>query len=73
MKGYDPDGNLGPRKPLPDSVAIQEPALDKPILLPSSEQKEPFLPVAAVAEETQYQPDQFPQQQQEPYTEPGAF
>ncbi|KAH9037250.1 ribosomal protein S3 [Lactarius pseudohatsudake] len=26
MKGYDPEGQLGPRKPLPDSVTVVEPS-----------------------------------------------
>jgi small subunit ribosomal protein S3e len=56
MKGWDPEGNTGPRKPLPDSVQILEPPLDKIVSEPSSEQKEPVsVPVAApVAEEPAY-------------------
>ena len=57
MKGHDPEGQLGPRKPLPDSVQIFEPPVDKVVGEPSSEQREPAVPVpvAPVAEET-YQP-----------------
>lgn len=47
MKGYDPEGQLGPKKPLPDSVQILEPPVDKIPLEPSSEQREPV--PAAVA------------------------
>jgi small subunit ribosomal protein S3e len=48
MKGWDPEGQLGPRKPLPDSVQILEPPIDKIITEPSSEQREPQVPTAAV-------------------------
>jgi len=47
MKGHDPEGQLGPRKPLPDSVAIHEPPVDKIIGEPTSEQREPAIPQAA--------------------------
>lgn len=47
MKGYDPEGQLGPRKPLPDSVTIHEPPVDKVIGEPTSEQREPTVPQAA--------------------------
>lgn len=46
MKGYDPEGQLGPRKPLPDSVTIADPPIDKIVLEPSSEQRDPVVPVA---------------------------
>ncbi len=42
MKGWDPEGNTGPRKPLPDSVQVIEPPLDKVVLEPASEQREPI-------------------------------
>ncbi len=51
MKGFDPEGQLGPKKPLPDSVQILEPPVDKIPLEPSSEQREP-VPVA-VAPQTE--------------------
>jgi small subunit ribosomal protein S3e len=56
MKGWDPEGNTGPRKPLPDSVQILDPPVDKIVSEPSSEQKEPVaVPIAAaVAEEPAY-------------------
>jgi small subunit ribosomal protein S3e len=48
MKGYDPEGQLGPRKPLPDSVQILEPPVDKIVSEPSSEQRDPVaVPLAA--------------------------
>jgi len=73
MKGWDPEGQTGPRKPLPDSVQILEPPVDKIVSEPSSEQKEPItIPVAApVAEESAYAPAQ--DGYQEPYGEQGTF
>lgn len=51
MKGWDPEGQLGPRKPLPDSVQILEPPVDKIVQEPTSEQREPapIVPPAAPA------------------------
>jgi hypothetical protein len=48
MKGWDPEGNFGPRKPLPDSVQILEPPIDKVITEPSSEQREPLPAATAI-------------------------
>ena len=68
MKGWDPQGETGPRKPLPDSVTILEPREDKIVTEPSSEQREPAIPVAIPAEdpyaapEATFQPDAFAQQ-----------
>jgi hypothetical protein len=31
MKNYDPSGELGPSKPIPDAVAIAEPKEEQPI------------------------------------------
>ena len=62
MKGYDPEGQLGPRKPLPDSVHISEPPIDKVVLEPISEQRDPIVvPVAApvVAPEPAYQQEAY--------------
>jgi small subunit ribosomal protein S3e len=69
MKGTDPEGQMGPRKPLPDSVTILEPPVDKTVTEPTSEQREP-MPVAApaAAEEAyaappqEYQPEAFQEQ-----------
>ncbi|KAH9082165.1 40S ribosomal protein S3 [Lactarius deliciosus] len=47
MKGYNPEGQLGPRKPLPDSVTIVEPPVDKVIAEPTSERRGPAIPQAA--------------------------
>jgi len=65
MKGYDPEGNLGPRKRLPDSVTISDAAIDKVVLEPTSEQRDPVsVPVAAAPE---------PAYQQEAYAEAPVF
>ena len=60
MKGWDPAGELGPNKPLPDSVHILEPPEDKIIQEPTSE---PFdvapvvpPPPPAAEEPAAYQP-----------------
>ena len=62
MKGWDPEGQLGPRKPLPDSVQILEPPLDKVVVEPTSEQREPaaVVPPAAPAPE---EPAAYPPQE----------
>jgi len=39
MKGWDPEGKVGPRKPLPDTVTIFDPPVDKLISEPVSEQR----------------------------------
>ena len=75
MKGWDPEGQLGPRKPLPDSVQILEPPLDKVVVEPTSEQREPAAvvpPPAPAAEEPAYQPQegftaQFEQTQEQAF------
>ena len=75
MKGWDPEGQLGPRKPLPDSVQILEPPVDKVVVEPTSEQREPAAvvpPPAAAAEEPAYQsqeayPAQFEQTAEQPF------
>lgn len=41
MKGWDPNGETGPRKPLPDMVQITEPGIDKVFAEPTSEQRGP--------------------------------
>lgn len=66
MKGWDPEGLTGPRKPLPDSVQILDPPVDKIPSEPSSEQKEPVnVPAPAPVEEA-YQPppphDAYPEE-----------
>lgn len=67
MKGYDPEGQLGPRKPLPDFVKISDPPLDKIVSEPSSEQRDPVAAVVPVAAA----PD--PAYQQEAYNEAPVF
>ena len=73
MKGWDPEGLTGPRKPLPDSVQILDPPVDKNVTEPSSEQKEPAnIPPAAPAEDPYQQPPQEGGYQEEPYGESAA-
>lgn len=58
MKGWDPEGQTGPRKPLPDSVQIMEPPVDKVVVEPTSEQREPAAvapPAAPAPEEPAFQ------------------
>lgn len=65
MKDFDPEGQVGPRKPLPDFVRIMEPPVDKIVSEPSSESREPAVVSAAppAAEEPVYA--------QEPYQADG--
>ncbi|KAF8591860.1 40S ribosomal protein S3 [Ramaria rubella] len=76
MKGYDPEGQTGPRKPLPDTVTIIEPPLDKIVSEPSSESRgvpeaQIVPPVVPATEDASYQPEQF---QQDPFqAEQPAF
>lgn len=68
MKGWDPEGQTGPRKPLPDSVQIIEPLPDKIVAEPTSEQREPAPiapPPVAAEEPAAYQPQEPYQQQYE--------
>ena len=39
MKGWDPEGQTGPKRPLPDVVTIAEPPIDKVFAEPTSEQR----------------------------------
>ncbi|KZV84180.1 ribosomal protein S3 C-terminal domain-containing protein [Exidia glandulosa HHB12029] len=58
MKGWDPTGEQGPKKPLPDMVTIIEPPIDKIVAEPTSEQRgvpEIVPQAAAPAEEPAYQ------------------
>lgn len=71
MKGWDPEGLLGPRKPLPDSVQITEPPVEKVVAEPSSEQREPAIPVAPAPVEEYVAQETY--QQQETYTEQPVF
>ena len=74
MKGWDPEGQLGPRKPLPDSVQILEPPLDKIVAEPTSEQREPAVVAAPVpapeAPTAEYPP---PETYQQGFEAPAAF
>lgn len=73
MKGHDPEGQVGPRKPLPDSVQILDPPVDKIVSEPSSESREPVVVSAAppAAEEPAY--GQEPAYQADSYAEGPAF
>ncbi|KAF8912698.1 40S ribosomal protein S3 [Gymnopilus junonius] len=71
MKGWDPEGQLGPRKPLPDSVQILEPPVEKVVNEPSSEQREPAIPVAPAPVEEYVVQETY--QQTETYTEQPVF
>jgi len=74
MKGWDPEGQTGPRKPLPDSVQIVDPPVDKIVSEPSSEQKEPanIAPAAQVEDPYNQQPPQEEGYQEEQYGESAA-
>ena len=73
MKGWDPEGQTGPRKPLPDSVQIIDPPVDKVVSEPSSEQREPAnVPAPAPVEEPYQQPPQEGGYQEEAYGESAA-
>lgn len=72
MKGSDPEGLLGPRKPLPDSVQIFEPSVDKIVSEPSSEQRDPIVVPAAAPAEELYAPQEPAYQQPDAYGEPPA-
>lgn len=73
MKGWDPEGHVGPKKPLPDSVQILEPPVDKIVSEPSSESREPAVVSAAppAAEEPVY--NQEPAYQPDSFAEEPAF
>jgi len=72
MKAYDPEGQIGPTFPLPDYVEIKEPLADKIVLEPTSEQRDPVIPVAAPVEET-YAPQETAYQPADTYIEQPVF
>jgi small subunit ribosomal protein S3e len=71
MKGWDPEGQLGPRKPLPDSVQILEPPVDKVVSEPSSDHREQPAVAAAPVDDVYQQPEGGFEQQ--PAQEQPAF
>lgn len=76
MKGWDPEGQLGPRKPLPDSVQILEPPLDKVVGEPTSDHRDqPAIVPQPVADEAAYQPQPEAsfEQPEEFQAQPPAF
>jgi small subunit ribosomal protein S3e len=71
MKGHDPEGHAGPRKPLPDSVTILDPPVDKIVTEPLSEQREPISVPSMIPQppdqtydppDAGYQPDAYAEQ-----------
>lgn len=49
MLPFDPEGRMGPSKPLPDMVTIVEPKEEAPITAPISDSKVQELPQAQAA------------------------
>jgi small subunit ribosomal protein S3e len=74
MKGWDPEGLTGPTKPLPDSVQIVDPPIDKIVAEPTSEQRESLSVPQAQPEDPNagyQQPEGY--QQAEGYQQPEAY
>ena len=66
MKGWDPEGLTGPKKPLPDNVTILEPPVDKIVAEPTSDHRDaPTAIPPAQPEQEGYQTEQ-PQYEQQP-------
>lgn len=70
MKGWDPEGQHGPRKPLPDAVQILEPPVEKVVTEPVSDHRDQPATIAPPVEEQQAHQeapgfDQPPQDYQE--------
>lgn len=55
MLPWDPEGRLGPSKPLPDMVTIVEPKEEAPITAPISDSKVQELPQPQTAPAAQVQ------------------
>lgn len=53
MLPFDPEGRMGPSKPLPDMVTIVEPKEEAPITAPISDSKVQELPQAQAAPQAQ--------------------
>ena len=74
MKGWDPEGHLGPKKPLPDSVQIADPPVDKIVTEPTSDHREAAAVVAPPpVEEPVYQQDAGYDQPIDGYQGQAAF
>lgn len=75
MKGWDPEGVIGPKKPLPDSVQILEPPVDKIVAEPNSEHRDqPAVVAPPQAEEPAYQqPEQTFEQPADEFQGQSAF
>ena len=68
MKGWDPEGQTGPKKPLPDNVTILEPPIDKIVAEPTSDHRDAPTAIPPQPQEEQaYQPEQ--QQYEQPADE----
>ena len=74
MKGWDPEGQHGPRKPLPDAVQILEPPVEKVVTEPVSDHRDQPAIIAPPAEEQQpYQEAPAYDQQPQDFQEQSAF
>lgn len=51
MKSWDPEGKLGPRHPLPDSVVLLEPKEEAPVNITSESRGPAAVPAPQAAEE----------------------
>lgn len=71
MKGQDLEGNLGPRKPLPDSVTILEPPVDKVVGEPTSDRRDQPAIVSAPVEDPVYQPQDGGFEQTDEFQQPA--
>ena len=67
MKGWDPEGQIGPKNPLPDAVQITEPLPEKVFNEPTSEPREAPAPAPAPAAPAEDYAPQDPSYQQEGY------
>ena len=72
MKGWDPEGQLGPRKPLPDSVQILEPPIDKVVSEPTSDHRDqPAIAAQPVVDDAAFQQTEGGFEQHEAAQEPA--
>lgn len=76
MKDSDAEGIQGPRGVLPDNVKIIEPAVDKIVAEPTSEQREPAViaaPLPPADDAAAYPPQDAYQQSSYEQQQPVAF
>lgn len=62
MLAWDPEGRVGPTKPLPDMVTIVEPKEEAPISAPVSDSKIQEMPQAAPVQQQQPSAEAVPAQ-----------